>query len=110
MGLSRSDAVWSGDEAPGAGFLRGTSSLGACRLNRVGFQNSVTVLDQQVSGRGCVVVDETAADRSTSDPAVDRLGDRRFRAWCDVVAGLGVGAACCGALRTWRAPGEGVAR
>jgi hypothetical protein len=33
------------------------------------------------SGRGLVVIDQAAEDRLTSDPAVDRLGDRRFRPW-----------------------------
>jgi hypothetical protein len=34
-----------------------------------------------VSGRGLVLVDQAAEDRSTSDPAADRLGDGRFRTW-----------------------------
>jgi hypothetical protein len=38
------------------------------------------------SGRGFVLVDETAENRSAPDLAVDRLGDRRFRACADVVA------------------------
>jgi Berberine and berberine like len=32
-----------------------------------------------VSSRGLVLVDQAAEDRSTSDPAADRLGDGRFR-------------------------------
>src|SRR6476661_2241527 len=33
------------------------------------------------SGRWFVLVDQAAEDRSTSDPAVDRLGHRWLRAW-----------------------------
>jgi hypothetical protein len=45
----------------------------------VGFQNSTTAADQRFSGRGLVLVDQAAEDRSTSDPAVDRLGYGSFR-------------------------------
>jgi hypothetical protein len=38
----------------------------------VGFQNSATAADQRFSSRGLVLVDQAAANRSTSDPAVDR--------------------------------------
>jgi hypothetical protein len=47
----------------------------------VGFQNSATAADQRFSSRGLVLVDQAADNRSTSDPAVDRLEDGRFRTW-----------------------------
>jgi hypothetical protein len=47
----------------------------------VGFQNSATAADHRFSSRGLVLVDQAADNRSTSDPAVDRLGDGRFRTW-----------------------------
>jgi hypothetical protein len=44
-----------------------------------GFQNSILGSDQRVSRRGVVLVDQSAEDGSAPDPAVDRLGDKRFR-------------------------------
>ena len=35
--------------------------------------------DQRLSRRGFVLVDQSAEDRSAPDPAIDRLGDKRFR-------------------------------
>jgi hypothetical protein len=37
--------------------------------------------DQRFEGRWLVLVDETTEDRSAPDPAVNRLGSRRCRAW-----------------------------
>jgi hypothetical protein len=45
-------------------------------LDRVGFQNSAMV-SVQGSGCGLVLIDEPTQDRSTSDPAINRLGNRR---------------------------------
>jgi hypothetical protein len=44
----------------------------------VGFQNPAAARDQPISGRGFVLADQAAEDRSTSNLAVNRLGDRRF--------------------------------
>ena len=48
--------------------------------DRVGFQNSVASRDQRFSGCEFVLVDQPSKDWSTTDPAQNRLGDRRFRA------------------------------
>jgi hypothetical protein len=44
-----------------------------------GFQNPILASDQRFSRRWVVLVDQSAEDRSAPDPAVDRLGDKRFR-------------------------------
>jgi hypothetical protein len=48
--------------------------------NPVEFQNPAMVSDLRFSGRCLVLVDQAAEDRSTPDPAVDRLGESRWRA------------------------------
>ncbi len=45
----------------------------------VGFQNSATAADQRFSSRGLVLIDQPPTIGRTSDSAVDRLGDGRFR-------------------------------
>jgi hypothetical protein len=68
----------------------------------VRFQNSATAADQWLSRRG-LVLDQAAEDRSTSDPAVDRLGGRALPGVAGAAAVLDAADACCSAQRRSRA-------
>ena len=65
---------------------------------RVGFQNPHIVCDQRFQRLPAFILDQAPEDRSTPDPAVNRLRGWRLRVWWMQLQRLDAAAVCCSAI------------